>query len=241
VGSLTALEGGKGYWMILDEYITLTFENGCDEQECISLSRELSQRLAAYPIGYEFSQSTEQAFYFIGHISGIKIGDWVLAYNNDIVVGAREWIGAYTDIPVMGDDGNIFTKGYMETGLKPQFKILRDGELIELEDNLPQWSNNTLHMVDNLRMLPESFNLSAAYPNPFNPTTTLSFALPIDSKVYLSIYNLQGREVASLVNSNLEAGYHSVVWDANSYASGVYFVKMVAGEFVNTQKLMLIK
>jgi hypothetical protein len=241
VGSLTALEGGKGYWMILDEDITLTFENGCDGQECTSLSREVSQRLTAYPIGYEFSQSTEQAFYFIGHISGIKIGDWVLAYNDDIVVGAREWIGAYTDIPAMGDDGNIFTKGYMETGLKPQFKILRDGELIELEDNLPQWSNNTLHMVDNLRMLPESFNLSAAYPNPFNPTTTLSFALPIDSKVSLSIYNLQGREVASLINGNLEAGYHSVVWDANSYASGVYFVKMMAGEFVNTQKLMLIK
>jgi hypothetical protein len=129
----------------------------------------------------------------------------------------------------------------MGTGLKPQFKILRDGELIELEDNLPQWSNNTLHMVENLRMLPESFNLSAAYPNPFNPTTTLSFAIPIESEVSLSVYNLQGREVSTLIDANMDAGYHSVVWDANSYASGVYFVKMMAGEFVNTQKLMLVK
>ena len=89
--------------------------------------------------------------------------------------------------------------------------------------------------------LPESFSLSAAYPNPFNPTTTLSFALPVDNEVTLSIYNLQGREVSTLIDANMDAGYHSIVWDANSYASGVYFVKMVAGEFVNTQKLILIK
>ena len=52
---------------------------------------------------------------------------------------------------------------------------------------------------------------------------------------------MQGREVVSLINGNIEAGYHSVVWNADSQASGVYFVKLVAGEYVNTQKLMLIK
>ena len=90
-------------------------------------------------------------------------------------------------------------------------------------------------------IIPIEYNLSAAYPNPFNPTTTLSFAIPVDSDVSLSIYNMQGREVSTLIDANMEAGYHSIVWDANSYASGVYFVRMVAGEFVNTQKLMLIK
>ena len=55
------------------------------------------------------------------------------------------------------------------------------------------------------------------------------------------IYNLQGREVVSLVNGNMDAGYHSVVWNADSYSSGVYFVKMMAGEYISTQKLMLIK
>ena len=69
----------------------------------------------------------------------------------------------------------------------------------------------------------------------------LSFAIPVDSEVSLSVYNLQGREVSTLINGNMDAGYHSIVWDANSYSSGVYFVKMVAGEFVNTQQLMLVK
>ena len=89
--------------------------------------------------------------------------------------------------------------------------------------------------------LPETFSLDRAYPNPFNPVTTLSFALPIEAEVSLSIYNLQGREVSTLIDKNMDAGYHSVVWNADSYSSGVYFVKMVAGDFVNTQKLMLVK
>ena len=52
---------------------------------------------------------------------------------------------------------------------------------------------------------------------------------------------MQGREVVSLINGNIEAGYHSIIWNADSYSSGVYFLKMVAGDFVNTQKLMLVK
>ena len=137
-----------------------------------------------------------------------------------------------------------YTKGYIEVGEVPSFKILRGDELIDLEGDIPSWENNQLYMVSSLTesvALPETFSLDRAYPNPFNPTTTLSFAIPVDSEVILSIYNLQGREVSTLINGNMDAGYHSIVWDANSYASGVYFVKMVAGEYVNTQKLMLIK
>jgi len=92
-----------------------------------------------------------------------------------------------------------------------------------------------------MQPIPETFVLENAYPNPFNPVTTLSFGLPNDAQVSLSIYNLQGREIISLIDGNMDAGYHSVVWNADNNASGVYFVKMVAGDFVNTQKLMLVK
>jgi flagellar hook assembly protein FlgD len=89
--------------------------------------------------------------------------------------------------------------------------------------------------------LPNEFSLDRAYPNPFNPTTTLSFAIPVYSEVSLSIYNLQGREVSTLISGYMDAGYHSVAWNASSYSSGVYFVKMVAGEYLSTQKLVLVK
>jgi len=144
----------------------------------------------------------------------------------------------------MGDDGSDYTKGYIEAGEVPSFKILRDGELINLEGDIPAFENNQLYIVSSLTeavALPQTFSLDRAYPNPFNPTTTLSFAIPVDSEVSLSIYNLQGREVSTLINGNMDAGYHSVIWNADAHASGIYFVKMVAGDYISTQKLMLVK
>ncbi|RMZ48894.1 T9SS C-terminal target domain-containing protein [Candidatus Marinimicrobia bacterium PRS2] len=238
-GSLSSLEGSYGYWFISEEAMDITF-NGCDEN-CDGLTRSIKPSKLE---GYEFVQSTQQAFYFLESVENIEIGDWILAYNGDEVIGARQWQGTIIDVPAMGDDGSDFTQGYIESGSVPQFKLLRDGELINLEGDIPAFENNQLFMVSSLTEavpLPETFSLDRAYPNPFNPTTTLSFALPVDADVSLSIYNMQGREVSTLIDGNMDAGYHSVVWDANSYASGVYFVKMIAAEFVNTQKLMLIK
>ena len=123
-------------------------------------------------------------------------------------------------------------------------KILRSDELINLEGDIPSWENNQLFMVSSLTAavaLPEIFSLDRAYPNPFNPTTTLSFALPVISNVLREVYDINGRLINELINCNMDAGYHSVIWNADNNASGVYFVKMVAGDFVNTQKLMLVK
>ena len=114
-----------------------------------------------------------------------------------------------------------------------------DGDITIISSIAADWHGS--EVVSSSIVLPKEFALSPAYPNPFNPTTTLSFALPVSNTVMISIYNLQGREVATLVNTTMDAGYHSVTWDANSYGSGVYFVHMIAGEYMNTQKLMLIK
>ena len=109
-----------------------------------------------------------------------------------------------------------------------------------IEDMMIGTTNGELIDVS-VTIIPDEYTLDRAYPNPFNPVTTLSFTLPVESEVALSIYNLQGREVATLIDANMEAGYHSVVWNADEFSSGMYFVKMISGEFVNTQKLMLIK
>ena len=90
-------------------------------------------------------------------------------------------------------------------------------------------------------IVPSTYALESAYPNPFNPVTTLNFSLPESQEVILQVYNLQGKVIETLINDNMEAGYHTLQWNADNHASGVYFVKMVAGEFVNTQKLMLVK
>ena len=132
----------------------------------------------------------------------------------------------------------------------PDFNIIlkiisdysRGKSLDEIKDNMIVGNGFDSFGLSKINgIAPEAISLSDAYPNPFNPTTTFSFGLPIEAEVSLSIYNLQGREIVSLINANIDAGHHSVIWNADSHSSGVYFVKMIAGEFINTQKLMLIK
>lgn len=89
--------------------------------------------------------------------------------------------------------------------------------------------------------LPEKFDLSQNYPNPFNPSTVIRYQIPEASYVSLRIYDVLGREVATLVDEAKDAGYYEAVFDASSLSSGMYFYRMQAGEFVSVKKLMVLK
>lgn len=86
-----------------------------------------------------------------------------------------------------------------------------------------------------------SFSLEQNHPNPFNPTTVISYQLPVNSRVTLKIYDVLEREVTTLVNEGKGAGIHSTVWDATSCAGGVYFYRLKAGSFSETKKLVLLR
>jgi hypothetical protein len=86
----------------------------------------------------------------------------------------------------------------------------------------------------------KTFRLSN-YPNPFNPSTNVSFYLPKAGNVTLKIYDLLGREVATLVDDNLNAGSYSVEWNAANYSSGIYLYKLKSADFSETKKMLLVK
>jgi hypothetical protein len=90
-------------------------------------------------------------------------------------------------------------------------------------------------------VLPDKFALHGAYPNPFNPTATISFSLPEAAKVTLTVYDVSGRQVAELVNAWRDAGLHDAVFDASDLASGVYLYNLTAGSFNATGKMVLMK
>jgi hypothetical protein len=100
--------------------------------------------------------------------------------------------------------------------------------------------------IGDLETLPTTYDIAQNYPNPFNPTTTINYQLPQVSDVKLVIYNVLGQKVRTLVNTSMEAGYHSVVWDglnqqSSAVASGIYIYRFEAGDFQKTMKLMLLK
>jgi hypothetical protein len=88
---------------------------------------------------------------------------------------------------------------------------------------------------------PKQFNVNQNIPNPFNPSTTISFTMPEKGNVSIDIYNVAGQKVKTLVNCYMNAGEHSVRWDAKECSAGVYFYKVKAGKFERTMKMMLVR
>jgi hypothetical protein len=94
---------------------------------------------------------------------------------------------------------------------------------------------------ENPQNAPSQLTLKQNFPNPFNPVTQIDFFLSANGKVKLRIFDLLGREVVCLLNREIEAGEHSVVWDASGYPSGVYFCRLEDGMSIQTKKLTLMK
>ena len=85
------------------------------------------------------------------------------------------------------------------------------------------------------------YSIIQSYPNPFNPATTISFAIPEFGLTTITAYDINGRQLETLINEVLSVGYYSINWNASSYPSGVYLIRMVSGEFTQTQKVLLVK
>jgi len=142
--------------------------------------------------------------------------------------------------------------GYIEPGQKKLISIpIIDGEGdIELSkasfsDNLGNLINAGILLQYN-ELVPEKFTLFQNYPNPFNPETNISFTLPEEREVILKIYNLRGQLIKVLVNQKLSPGYHTFTWDGKNesgedVSSGIYFNRLIAGDYSKTMKMIKVK
>ena len=113
------------------------------------------------------------------------------------------------------------------------------------------WGNYSFELIEYYIVIPVdaeqllqsslTFSLHQNYPNPFNSETIISYQLPRSGSVILSIYNLAGQLVETLVNGYKDAGYHSAEWNAGNIVSGVYFYKINTGDYTATRKCLMIK
>ena len=245
VGSLIELSGTKGYWFDVNQDIELVFNPPLSDS---SLVRQQFKK-KSIPNEFKHTQSTQQAFYFVESAeinnAPLTTDDLIIAYNHNQIIGSRYWSGDITDVPAMGSDDSSLLEFYPKEGDNITFKVLdaSTNTLIDMQaEGNTTWKNLGLSMIRlSDIIIPDTYALKSAYPNPFNPITTIEFGIPAESLVSLSIFDLQGRKIETLVDSNMKAGYHSIHWNATAYSSGIYFVKMVSGKYINTQKLMLIK
>ncbi len=122
---------------------------------------------------------------------------------------------------------------------KPEFNFVK-GMVINSADE------SAVPAFHNANAVPENYQLFNNYPNPFNPSTHIDFLTPVDGKVKLAVYNVLGQEIARLVDDNLQAGSYHFTWDGTNHsgqrvASGVYFYRLEANNFVATRKMIMLK
>jgi hypothetical protein len=150
---------------------------------------------------------------------------------------ASLWLGSATgmglhEIKVMDAEGQ---NAFMLTSSSSPF--------VEVDDiGIGSGPSNPLTSIPEGKILPQIFQLEQNYPNPFNPSTTIGFTLRESGPTTLKVYDMLGREVASLVNEHLEAGvYHQKMFDASRFASGIYYARLQNGKSVQLKKMVLVK
>jgi hypothetical protein len=94
---------------------------------------------------------------------------------------------------------------------------------------------------DNTGNIPSVFLLDQNYPNPFNPVTTIGYSLPFSGMVELTVYDVLGKNVATIVSERQSAGYHRVVWNAADQSSGVYFYHLKSGNHQAVRRMILMR
>ncbi|MCL4305337.1 T9SS type A sorting domain-containing protein [bacterium] len=174
-------------------------------------------------------------------------GDLVFSFETEAVMPEGDWL---TTIPV---SGRVAPGETLNVQVQVLADTLDDGTydyfgFLYLRSNSCPETLRTLQVLavildaDETPLLPSEFRLYPAYPNPFNSSTRLRFALDRDSEVSLTVFDLQGRHVADLLGSTrLSAGVHELTWDANGLASGLYFVRLQDQLRSQTQRLLFLR
>jgi photosystem II stability/assembly factor-like uncharacterized protein len=165
--------------------------------------------------------------------------------NSGTVVGGAPW-GGNDVILRTTDGGNTWSSHVFDSETHFSDVCFADAEtgwIVGGDGRILHTTNGGVTFIEGGQTdeVPNDFALCQNCPNPFNPSTSIKFELPKSSDVRLSVYDLLGREVSVLVNEKRNAGVHEVKFDGTSLASGVYFYRIIAGDFIQTRKLLLLR
>ena len=260
---------GEGYQVYLDAATTLTYPDGVPGfPKLASVSGRSHHSIMEH---FQFTHNTgENATVIIttdiqpGYSDGTLLADQdeIGAFTSGgLCCGAILWEDENTAVTVWGDDLQTTEKDGFQSGDTLYFKVYNHQTGCEYpafvnyeEGDGPTYQTDGIYVLtefigqipsdvhmDAINPIPDQFVLTQNYPNPFNPSTQIQIAIPEPCFVSLKIYDLLGREIETLIYEPKNPGFYSVEWFATDASSGVYLIRIEAGRFIRTQKVVLSK
>jgi hypothetical protein len=209
-----------------------------------------AQSAVSYAFTYFNAPASQAAELWVGSDEALKIylnGVVVYNYSGTRTFAGNEFYKEIVSINVQQGLNKLLVKSYQSVG-KFTFSL----NICDVEPNVLYKGNRVLGLkflnTGNATSVNDknastilSFELKNNYPNPFNPSTTISYSLAKASSVSLIVYDITGRVVTTLVDGKKSAGSYSIPWDASNVSSGVYFYKLSAGNYTQVKKMVLTK
>jgi len=245
------LKVGKGYWVKVKQAGELDIINGLGKRTTepiaqngndwgkIIITDNKGKEVVLYASAeikdtdkFELPPIPPTGIYDVRYQSG-KILEDISKNSKDIKISSADYP---VTIKVNGIEATIKDK----IGGRIVNKVLRNGEALIIY-NKGITTIEILGKVLSESQLPMEYTLYQNYPNPFNPTTKIKFALPNNELVMLDVYNILGEKVKTLLQQNMEAGYHEIEFNAENLSSGIYLYRINAGSFNSVKKMVILK
>ena len=163
-----------------------------------------------------------------------------IIYNSDSTISGYWW--TYPDTNIFCQ----YTPQYDDLNCSAFYELIEDNNDFIINDQTPggewclQLHFSRFELFIRSELIPFDYNITT-YPNPFNPIVTISFSILEFGLTIITVYDLTGRQLETLTNEVLSIGNYSINWNASSYPSGVYLIRMDSGDFIQTQKVVLVK
>ncbi|MCX6133774.1 MAG: T9SS type A sorting domain-containing protein [Ignavibacteriales bacterium] len=202
---------------------------------------------ALYGIAFKLRSDVPSCTYVDGSAAaGSFMSTTAISYFRTIDAQTVDMGVSRTTVPGSVGAGTIASAQFVPTsGTNVQFTLFDvtavDQNGASIPVNVEYFSVTTISAVEREGTVPTAFSLSQNYPNPFNPSTTIRFSLVQQSPVRLSVYDVLGRQVATLIDQRMDMGSYSVEWNAGNHPSGLYLYELRAGNSAQTRKMVLTK
>lgn len=260
--STDTIQPGRGYWVKVNADGELILDASTHSMKKVSTPADLLTRCNSLTLSDRKGNS--QTLYFTQNSEDFDLrkyelpplppdGEFDVRFASQLMLKIiQNNLAIPIDIPITLQSVNYpleLSWDIVESEIS--FSILtQDGHSIKISGN---GRTNIEHPISTIILQastlkaqhPSAFKLEQNYPNPFNPTTTIKYQLPVDSWVTLKVFDIQGKEIATLWNGIQSVGYKSVEWNSSALsgglASGVYFYKLTVGKFTDVKKMILIR